>query len=128
MNRYDIKDSSGLIVQSYLANNPVPFSGTQETSVWTPTIDDNGDRVLDDQGNPVGTIITQPPTYTVTVTDVTYETNLALCYKQRQAEYPTIGDQLDAIYKRDHLDDATQWTAVVNQIAATKAKYPKPQQ
>lgn len=46
----------------------------------------------------------------------------AVAYKaKRAAEYPTIGDQLDALWKGG---DAA--TAMLAQVQAVKAKYPKP--
>jgi hypothetical protein len=103
-----------------------PCFGAKAYTEQVPVLDADGNSVLDDAGNPTFTQVEHPATYEVITTDITHETELALCYNQRLSEYPTVGDQLDAIYKRDHLDDATQWTAIVNQIAATKAKYPKP--
>jgi len=45
-------------------------------------------------------------------------------HASRIAEYPAIGEQLDAIYKRDVLGDSTQWDVVAAAITAVKAKYP----
>ena len=42
--------------------------------------------------------------------------------RQRAAEYPPIGDQLDALWKGG---DAA--TAMLAQVQAVKAKYPKPE-
>lgn len=42
--------------------------------------------------------------------------------RDRAAEYPSIGDQLDALWKGG---DAA--TAMLAQVQAVKAKYPKPQ-
>lgn len=42
--------------------------------------------------------------------------------RDRAAEYPPIGDQLDALWKGG---DAA--TAMLDQVQAVKAKYPKPQ-
>ena len=45
---------------------------------------------------------------------------------QRRAEYPAIGDQLDALYKKLHLGDSTDYDTIAEQITAIKLKYPKP--
>ena len=42
-------------------------------------------------------------------------------YAKRRAEYPALGDQLDAMWK-----GADAMTAMAAKIAAVKAKYPKP--
>ena len=42
-------------------------------------------------------------------------------YASRRAEYPALGDQLDAMWK-----GADAMTAMAAKIAAVKAKYPKP--
>lgn len=50
-----------------------------------------------------------------------------VAYKeQRKAEYPPIGDQLDALWKKEHLNDDTEWQAIAAEIEAVKARYPKP--
>ena len=41
-------------------------------------------------------------------------------YAKRRAEYPSIGDQLDAMWK-----GGSAQTEMINRIAAVKAKYPK---
>lgn len=46
---------------------------------------------------------------------------------KRRREYPPIGDQLDALYKKFHLSDDTQWSEIVAKIEAVKTKYPKPE-
>lgn len=43
----------------------------------------------------------------------------------RYNEYPSIGDQLDAYYKRDALGDSTDIDAIHAKITAIKANYPK---
>jgi len=47
--------------------------------------------------------------------------------RDRAAEYPKIGDQLDAIYKKFYLDDSSEYDTIAVQIEAVKAKYPKPE-
>lgn len=48
-------------------------------------------------------------------------------YKEdRRVEYPSTGDQLDALYKKLHLGDSTEYDALAASITATKLKYPKP--
>lgn len=44
-------------------------------------------------------------------------------YAKRRAEYPSLGDQLDAIWKGA---DSQAFTDMVAKIAEIKAKYPKP--
>ena len=44
--------------------------------------------------------------------------------KNRRKEYPTYGDQLDAIYKK-HLGDSVEYDAIAAKITAIKKKYPK---
>ena len=52
-----------------------------------------------------------------------FEAYMALEYqRQRAAEYPSIGDQLDALWKGG--DAAAEMLA---QVQAVKAKYPKPE-
>jgi len=46
---------------------------------------------------------------------------------KRAAEYPSIGDQLDAIYKKFYMDDSSEYDTIAVQIEAVKAKYPKPE-
>jgi len=47
--------------------------------------------------------------------------------RKRQLEYPPVGDQLDALYKKEHLGDSTEYDAIAAKIAEVKAKYPKPE-
>lgn len=52
----------------------------------------------------------------------------AVQYKEdRRKAYPSIGDQLDAIYKKLELNDSTDWDAIAAQIAQVKTDYPKPE-
>jgi hypothetical protein len=51
---------------------------------------------------------------------------LAKCHSQRLAEYPSLGDQMDASFKARQGDDSQQ-LAIDTLIQAVKAKYPKPQ-
>lgn len=44
-------------------------------------------------------------------------------YAKRRAEYPSLGDQLDAIWKGA---DSQAFSEMIAKIAAVKAKYPKP--
>lgn len=49
-------------------------------------------------------------------------------YQQdRKLAYPPIGDQLDALYKKLHLGDSTDYDAIAAQIAQVKTDYPKPE-
>jgi hypothetical protein len=120
MNRYDVL-RSGVVTHSYLADSPLPHQPEWGTLAWTEILCD-----LD--GKPTGETIEHPATYEVVATDITYECDLAECHRLRATEYPSLGDQMDALYKRDHLGDSTQWDALCQQIAAVKAKYPKPTQ
>lgn len=43
-------------------------------------------------------------------------------YALRRAEYPSLGDQLDAFWKGP---DSPEYAAMMDKIAAVKAKYPK---
>ena len=45
----------------------------------------------------------------------------------RKRAYPPIGDQLDALYKKLHLNDSTDWDNIVDQITQVKLDYPKPE-
>jgi len=45
----------------------------------------------------------------------------------RVAEYPPVTDQLDAIYKKEHLGDSTEYDTIAAKIEEIKAKYPKPE-
>ena len=51
---------------------------------------------------------------------------LAKCHSQRLAEYPSLGDQMDASFKARQ-GDSSQQLAIDTLIEAVKAKYPKPQ-
>lgn len=44
--------------------------------------------------------------------------------KNRQSEYPTVGDVVDALYKKD-AGDSTEWDEIAVARAAVKTKYPK---
>jgi hypothetical protein len=44
--------------------------------------------------------------------------------KNRQSEYPRIGDVVDALYKKEG-GDSTEWDAIAVSRAAVKTKYPK---
>ena len=46
-------------------------------------------------------------------------------YRDRRIlEYPTIGDVIDALVKKED-GDSTEWDAIVTARAAVKTKYPK---
>jgi hypothetical protein len=60
--------------------------------------------------------------YTIDITDITYEYELDLCIQQRIAEYPQIGEFLNAFF--DGGQAALEELHVKR--LATKAKYPKP--
>lgn len=45
----------------------------------------------------------------------------------RKAAYPPIGDQLDALYKKLHLNDSTDYDALAAEIAQVKLDFPKPE-
>ena len=52
----------------------------------------------------------------------------AVVYKEKRAkEYPSVGDQLDAIWKMLEPAEGTEARAVKDAISAVKEKYPKPQ-
>lgn len=65
----------------------------------------------------------EPGEYTVEVIDVTYEHELAECIAKRVAEYPTIGDYLNAVF-----DGSPSLEDLEALRLAIKAKYPKPVQ
>jgi hypothetical protein len=71
-----------------------------------------GDDAFDAQGNPV--------TYDETAVQAYIDAHSYIA--KRQAEYPTIGDQLDALWKGG---DAQ--TEMLAKVMAVKAKYPKEQ-
>jgi len=49
----------------------------------------------------------------------------AKSYKEdRLSEYPTVGDVVDALYKKEG-GDSTEWDAIAVSRAAVKTKYPK---
>lgn len=55
-------------------------------------------------------------------------TKAAIQYKDdRKKAYPSIGDQLDALYKKLALNDSTDYDAIAAQIAQVKLDYPKPE-
>jgi len=47
--------------------------------------------------------------------------------EDRRLAYPSIGDQLDALYKKLYLNDSTEYNAIAAQIAQVKLDYPKPE-
>jgi len=52
----------------------------------------------------------------------------AVQYKEdRRGAYPAIGDQLDALYKKLHLGDSTEYDALAADITQVKIDYPKPE-
>ena len=71
-----------------------------------------GDDAFDAQGNPV--------TYNEAVVQAYVDAHAYI--SKRQSEYPTIGDQLDALWKGG---DAQ--TEMLAKVMAVKAKYPKEQ-
>jgi hypothetical protein len=71
-----------------------------------------GDDAFDAQGNPV--------TYDETAVQAYIDAHSYIA--KRQSEYPTIGDQLDALWKGG---DAQ--TEMLAKVMAVKAKYPKEQ-
>ena len=44
--------------------------------------------------------------------------------EKRVLEYPSIGDMIDALVKKEG-GDATEWNALINKRATVKAKHPK---
>lgn len=59
---------------------------------------------------------------------IAHQQALANQYKiDRQQAYPKIGDQLDALYKKLHLNDSTEWDAIATQIESVKQQFPKPE-
>jgi hypothetical protein len=58
--------------------------------------------------------------------EAAYQSALEDVRQKRAREYPTIGDQLDALYKARFLNDASDLNAFDSRIAEVKAKYPKP--
>jgi len=52
----------------------------------------------------------------------------AVKYKEdRRNKYPSVGDQLDALYKLHSLGDETEYERITEEIKAVKTKYPKPE-
>lgn len=64
---------------------------------------------------------------TVTVTELEPTANdlLAACRALRHANYPSIGEQLDALYKARH-GDPSDLIEIDAKIAEVKMRYPKP--
>lgn len=50
---------------------------------------------------------------------------LSECHRNRMAEYPSLGDQMDAMYK-GRKGDKLDLDSIDAKIAAVKLKYPKP--
>lgn len=65
--------------------------------------------------------------YTVEYIDLTldYEWLLSEVHRKRREEYPSLGDQMDAMFKARQGDNA-DLLAIDNKIKAVKAKYPRP--
>ena len=71
-------------------------------------------------------LISKGFTYIISGEDLVIELPDLNDYKhKRLIEYPSIGDQLDAIYKKLHLNDSTDWDQIAAKISEVKAKYPK---
>lgn len=68
-----------------------------------------------------------PDEYTVEIIDLSLDPEYLLdqCYKNRIAEYPSLGDQLDAFFHYRQ-GNASAFEDLDNQIKAVKLKYPKP--
>ena len=47
--------------------------------------------------------------------------------EDRKRAYPSVGDQMDALYKKLHLNDSTEYDAIAAQIAQVKLDHPKPE-
>jgi hypothetical protein len=110
MNRYKVTDKTGASIE-YIA--PAPLD-------WTALGLGLGARPeIGPDGQPTGN--TLPAEYTVEVTDITYETDLAACIASRIAEYPTAGDYLNAVF-----DGSPSLDDLKAKRLAIKAKYPKP--
>jgi len=46
-------------------------------------------------------------------------------YKEKRIlEYPSVGDMIDALVKKE-AGDATEWNELINKRSAVKAKHPK---
>jgi hypothetical protein len=84
--------------------------------------------------NPTATAVSAPEDFTTyeykyvggsltkkTISDYEYEQQLSSVQSTRQVAYPSIGDQLDALWKGG--DAAAEMLA---KVQAVKAKYPKP--
>lgn len=57
-----------------------------------------------------------------------HQEKLAVQYQiYRKNAYPSIGDQLDAIYKKLALGDDTEWNEIASKIESVKAQFPKPE-
>jgi hypothetical protein len=110
MKRFKVTDKNGASIE-YVA--PAPLD-------WTALGLGLGARPeIGPDGQPTGNIL--PAEYTVEVTDITYESDLAACIAARIAEYPTAGDYLNAMFDgKPSLDDLKA------KRLAIKAKYPKP--
>jgi hypothetical protein len=75
---------------------------------------------IDQDGNPTGVML--PAEYTIEIHDVTFDYELDLCIKSRVAEYPNLGDFLNAFF-----DGGEPALAELQaKRLAVKAKYPKP--
>ena len=64
-------------------------------------------------------------TYEVTDIDEAYEQELKNFHKNRREAYPTIGEQLDAMYQARNGDDS-EIKKIDAIITSVKNKYPKP--
>lgn len=57
--------------------------------------------------------------------DATFDEELAACHRKREAEYPSLGDQLDAAFKARQ-GNSTSLQEIDALIVSIKSKYPKP--
>ena len=96
-----------------------------ETRIITPAmaaqIDEAGNEV-----SPATAAVTEDwvqlkAEYTVEITDISYQTDLAACIAARIAEYPTAEDYLNSLF-----DGSPSLDDLKAKRLAVKAKYPKP--
>ena len=115
-------------------DSPVAYLGHREnklsledTHTWVPD-DNSADALLAQAALDIASDMESVKYFdpdTKSIKDMTAsEVKTDTYSKNRQSEYPRIGDVVDALYKKEG-GDSTEWDALAVSRAAVKTKYPK---
>jgi hypothetical protein len=102
-------------------------SRLEDTHTWVPA-DNSADALLAEAALDIASDMKSVKYFdpdTKSIKDMTAsEVKTDTYSKNRQSEYPRVGDVLDALYKKEG-GDSTEWDALGVTRAAVKTKYPK---